>query len=600
MESTGRRVRISPVARPRDGRRVTDRRGWALRASLGAAACCVGAMLVVGSSPAAPVSAVATTYPSSETIPAKGALPPGGGTSISLNAARGDHEGAWIVVRGSGPVSATVDPGTLGAIHVNLAWGHFVSVGPRSVPDALLPWDGSPRKSEGQIQPLYVRVTVPTDVAAGTYTGAIAVQATGGAVDVPLSVRVFRFTLPPVSRASGNLLTSFHTSPQAYVNTAARLYDHTNAERQQASMSVYAFLSSYNISPDSWGFGEPRNKVGYEASRKWWLDSARNMAGQLGAGQGFPSMRIPISNNRTAPHNWIAGLSPSEPTSWCGYLKTVRQFWEQNGWLDGTMQYVFGQDEPGLEGQKLVGRQSKIAHECWPGARSLMTGNPSPTGENAFLSDGKDGDDLDIWAVLSRRFYGSFTVPSAKERKTGRARQLYTAIKRVRGRSSVWSYTYTGVAGTPGFAATEPLSNPRMFLLWNALEGIEGVLYGQGTTTFQSSNPFVTLEQGGELVLLYPGDKEPIPSARLEQIRDGIEDWAILESIRRSRGPAAVRKILGGAGLFSADAKGVKLGCHLGCELKSDTKYSWPLWSKDTTTAARIERAKLAALQAAS
>jgi hypothetical protein len=557
-------------------------------------------MLAAGSAPAAPVAAVVTTYPSSQTIPAQGALPPGGGTGISLNAARGDHEGAWIVVRGTGAVSATIDPGTLGAIDVDVAWGHFVSVAGRSVPDALLPWDGSTRRSEGPIQPLYVRITVPTDVAPGTYTGGITVQTASGPADVPLSVRVFRFTLPPVSRAEGNLLTSFHTSPQTYVNTAARLYSHTNEERQQASMSVYAFLSSYGISPASWGFGEPRNKAGYAASRKWWLDSARNMAGQLGSGQGFPSMRIPISNNRTTPHNWIAGLNPSEPTSWCGYLRSVRQFWEQHGWLDGTMQYVYGQDEPGLEGQKLVSRQSKIAHECWPGARSLMTGNPSPTGENAFLSDGKDGDDLDIWAVLSRRFYGSFTVAAEKEGKVSRSRQLYTAIERVRGRSSVWSYTYTGVAGTPGFAAVEPLSDPRMFLLWNALEGTEGVLYGQGTTSYGSWNPLVRLAGGGDLVLLYPGDKEPIPSARLEQIRDGIEDWAILKSVRRSRGPAAVRTILGGAGLFSANAKGIQLACHLGCELKSETKYSWPLWSKDATTAGRIERAKLAALQAAS
>lgn len=556
-------------------------------------------MLVVGSTPAAPVAAAATTYPSSQTIPAQDALPPGGGTAISLNAARGDHEGAWIVLRTPGQVTASVDPGTLGAIAVDVAWGHFVSVGGRSVPDALLPWDGSPRQSEGPIQPLYVRVTVPAEVAPGTYTGAISVQTAVGPVTVPVTVHVFRFTLPPLSRAGGNLLTSFNTSPQAYVTAAARLYNHTNAERQQASLSVYGFLSSYGISPASWGFGEPRNKAGYEASRKWWLDSARNMAGQLGSGQGFPSMRIPISNNRTAPHNWIAGLNPAEPTSWCGYLKTVRQFWEQHGWLDGTMQYVFGQDEPGLEGQRLVGRQSKIAHECWPGARSLMTGNPSPTGENAFLSDGKNGDDLDIWAVLSRRFYGSFTVPTAKESKLSRSRQQYAAIERVRTRSSVWSYTYTGVAGTPGFAADEPLSDPRMFILWNSLEGIDGVLYGQGTTSFPSSNPFVKLERGGEFVLIYPGDKAPIPSARLEQIRDGIEDWAILDSVRRSRGPAAVRTILGGAGLFSADATGVKLACHLGCELKSDTKYSWPLWSKDATTAAKIERAKLAALRAA-
>ncbi len=32
--------------------------------------------------------------------------------------------------------------------------------------------------------------------------------------------------------------------------------------------------------------------------------------------------------------------------------------------------------------------------------------------------------------------------------------------------------TYTGTPGTPGLAATEPLTNPRMLMLWNALEGI--------------------------------------------------------------------------------------------------------------------------------
>ena len=64
-------------------------------------------------------------------------------------------------------------------------------------------------------------------------------------------------------------------------------------------------------------------------------------------------------------------------------------------------------------------------------------------------------------------------------------------------------------------------------------------------------------------------------------------------------GPGAVRTILGGAGLFSAGRRGTVLACHLGCALKSATKYSWPRWSHDQTTAGRIEKARLAALLAA-
>ena len=70
--------------------------------------------------------------------------------------------------------------------------------------------------------------------------------------------------------------------------------------------------------------------------------------------------------------------------------------------------------------------------------------------------------------------------------------------------------------------------------------------------------------------------------------------------MRRSGGAAKVWAILGAAGLFSADARGVRLGCTVGCAEKSATPFAWPVWSSDATTPRRIEAAKLAALQAAS
>ena len=79
-------------------------------------------------------------------------------------------------------------------------------------------------------------------------------------------------------------------------------------------------------------------------------------------------------------------------------------------------------------------------------------------------------------------------------------------------------------------------------------------------------------------------------------MRDGIEDWEILNMVRKKRGAAAVRTLLGGAGLFSANAKGVQLGCTLNCDVESGTKYAWPLWSHDATTPAKIDAAKKQAL----
>jgi hypothetical protein len=532
----------------------------------------------------------ATAFSSAQTIPARGGLPSGGASSVTVRAARGEREGAWIVARGGASVAATLERGSLGPVGVELAWGHFVRVGARRVADALLPWSGEPRRFEEPNQPLYVRIVVPRDAAPGTYAGRVILSIDGRAIRVPLVVRVYATTLPAQA-----VPTSFHLSPGTYLAAVARMYGfQSQADRQASYAALFRFFAEYGLSPSSWGFGEPRTSAGYGGSSRWWLDSAAMMR-EAGA-PPFASMRIPISSNRTGVASRVAGLDPDRPEMWCDYLKSVRSFWEQQGWL-GRLAFMYAQDEPDLAAERLVSRQSKVLHACWPGGRTLVTGNPSPSGANRFLFDGRGGDDVDIWVVLSRRYYGQYSPP-----RHGRAREreLARSIAAVRHGASIWSYTYSAVAGTPGFSAQEPLSNPRMFLLWNALEGVQGVLYGQGTTSYDGGNPFDALSRGGDFVLVYPGADRPVPSARLEQIRDGLEDWALLDVVRRKHGAGEVRAILGDAGLFSANRRGVTLACTMGCALRSGTKFSWPLWSHDASTATRIDRAREVALRLAS
>jgi Domain of unknown function (DUF4091) len=529
-------------------------------------------------------------YPSSQSITPSGRLPPGGRSELAYNVAIGEREGAFLVVRRAQRIAVAVSTPNFGDISVRLFFAHFVAAGRRLVPDALEPWDGGARATEKANQPVLVQVHVPYGTNPGRYAGTLVVTADGRQTTMPLRLDVFPVTIPRPETRIGNLLTSFYVSPQSYVAKAGQLYDFkTHAQRIGANRALFALLGAYRISPASWGFGEPRGPRGYRSSPKWWRDSAANFLGQLRSTPGFSAMRIPISNNRTSDRNYIAGLSPLKPRTWCSYLRRVRAFWARHSALRvDSVAYLYGFDEPGLAGQRVVARQAAILHRCFPGGRQLMTGNPSPA--NAFLRDGK-GNDLDIWTVLSRRYYGRFARAGRN-----RARGFLKRINRVRARGKmVWSYTYTGTPGTPGFAATEPLSNPRVFMLWNALEGIEGVLYGQGTTSYSKANPLTSIGTG-ELVLIYPGRSGPLASARLEQIRDGIEDWAIFDKVRAQRGRDEVRAILGRAGLFSATRARVQLACTLGCELKSKTKYAWPRWSHDASTPRRIEAAKLAAL----
>jgi hypothetical protein len=536
-------------------------------------------------------SAAVVVYPSSQSITASGRLPHGGRRELVYNAAIGEREGALLVVRAARRIVVAVEKPTTGDLSVRLFFAHFVVAGKRLMPDALEPWDGSTRGAEEANQPVLVQVEVPYGTLPGSYVGALTVTADGRATRVPLRVQVFPMTLPRPGTRIGNLLTSFYVSPQSYVSKADKLYDFkTHEQRIGANRSLFALLGSYRISPGSWGFAEPRGPRGYRSSPKWWRDSAANFVGQLRSTPGFSAMRIPISNNHTSERNYIAGLSPFEPETWCGYLRRVRTFWARHDALrPDSIPYLYGLDEPGSAGQRVVARQATALHRCFPEGRQLMTGNPSRT--NAYLRDGKAGNDLDIWTVLSRRYYGRLARAGRN-----RARGALKMINKVRARGKmVWSYTYTGTPGTPGFAATEPLSNPRLFMLWNALEGMDGVLYGQGTTSYSKANPFESIGTG-ESVLLYPGRSGPIASARLEQIRDGIEDWAIFNKVRERRGPAEVRAILGRAGLFSSTRARVLLGCTLGCELKSRTKFAWPRWSHNASTPRRIEAAKLAAL----
>jgi hypothetical protein len=542
------------------------------------------AMLVLAPSAAAGVLA----YPSAQTISASGRLPQGSSAKVTLNAAIGEREGAWLVVTHAQSVAATIDGYGLGPLKASLSFGHFVQFGSRAVPDALLPWDGKALALEKPNQPLYFQVVVPADAKPGGYRATVHVATDGRVTDVPVSITVFPVRLPAADAARGNLLTAFHVVPQAYVRKVDELYHlGTNPARSAANESLFSFFSAYRISPSSWGFGEPHSTGGYTSSPKWWLDAAGNMVRQNNP--GFATMRIPISNQRASPRNRIAGLSPYEPEAWCDYLRSIHGFWQEHGWLSGRVPYLYALDEPGAEGMRLVARQAAAAHSCFRGAKVLVTGNP--TAANRFLWDNKGGNDVDIWTVLSRRYYGQYEAPRERLALIQKAR---------RAGKEIWSSTYSGIAGSPGYSAAEPLSDPRVFLLWNALEGIPGTLYAQGTTSYGSGNPLESVRANGEYVLVYPGRTQPIASARLEQIRDGIEDWDVLDVVRRKRGAAAVRTILGDAGLFSTTAFGVLLGCTHGCELDGSTAYSWPVWSHDAATAAKIETAHLRALRLAS
>src|SRR5262245_57091276 len=280
--------------------------------------------LSAGSGSARSLSATVGVYPSGTTFSASAGAPAHAASSVSLAMPIGGVDDATVLVRAAQHVSIA-SPAMDAPLQLSLFFAHYVSVDGNAVPDALMPWDGSQRAAEHTNQPLWLQVTVPYGTTPGTYHGSVTVVADGARTPVPLTVTVSPVTLPQENQVSGSLLTAFNFSPQSYSNKAASLY---GVSPDSTLPGLFRFLASYRISPNSWGYGNPKVASGYTSDRRWWLDKTGQMIAAAGQPTQFASMWIPISNNRWSPNTYVGGRSPYKPQDWCSYLRSVHGFWQ--------------------------------------------------------------------------------------------------------------------------------------------------------------------------------------------------------------------------------------------------------------------------------
>ena len=539
-----------------------------------------------GASAAATVSA----HASSRSIPASGRVP-GGTSAISLNTGIGEREGAWIVVTGAGRGRCERSTAAPSARCVELAWGHFVrsTAGPSRTRSCRGTARRGPRS--GRTSRSTCASSSREEARPGIVPGSGRRRApTAGRRRCRSGSRLPGRAAARRIRERERCSTSFHSAPRR-ISTRPQ---GSTASRQRAAQRRATGRSSPGSPstasrPSSWGFGEPRSTAGYAGSRKWWLDSASEHDAEL---EGGGSPRCASRSRTTA--SAAAGRRASTPDA----RDLVRlpqgrpRFWRSHGWLGDSVPTSTAWTSRAPPGSGSSRARRERLHSCFPGGRQLMTGRP--TANNRYLWDGRNGDDLDIWVVLLRRWYGRFTVP-ARSVTANRARENLHRHRDVRRRGKdVWSYLYTGVAGTPGFRALEPLSNPRMFLLWNALEGHRRGPLRPGHDELQAVGEPARSGRPRRRASSFstPGAAARSRAPASSRSATGSRTPALFRLLRSRQRAPAVRRILGGAGLFSAGAKGVRLACNIGCELKSRHAYAWPLWSHDASTPGRIESAK--------
>jgi len=392
---------------------------------------------------------------------------------------------------------------------------------------AEIPW-------EVTTQPYWVTLYVPPYQRPGTYRGRLTVK-TADLPDttIPIIMRVWGFTLPTEQPFPSdfairpNLIRGFFAGSKDIDG----LPDWSTALPFEVYKDWLKFFLSYGITPqgyaDNFGAGEDgvHNPVGCATylpylDCEWQGDKlvidwtrADDIWKTLFDG-GAPMIRVGYLGGAFRGNAYLEKF-------WTAYLPQLREHLKAKGWLDKS--FLYGMDEPQPSAYGEVTSQADAVHRLAPGVKFLMT-----------YESGKPGDPLhdkvDIWCPTIGLYDGPFADKVRKELG-----------------SSMWVYTCNGAVGRPNLKTYEGFQAARLLPWIMMREGMEGLLYyGIINWPWNRANLEMVSESGelradfpvrdGGGMMAYPGGKKatdpPQPTIRLENLRDGIEDYQCLKMLR--------------------------------------------------------------------
>ncbi len=186
-------------------------------------------------------------------------LPKSEDQAIEICAARNEAEAAQLVVRPTvslngftirtealtGPGAAVVPAKNIEVLkvgYVNVTKPTDKSSVPGLWPDPLPPLEGPINLEANKNQPFWIRVNIPRNMQAGTYTGQIKLSAQNFNADVTLRVQVYDFVLPDQMTCT----TAFGFSPE----NVFRYQNISDEEHKRHVLEKYwTNFSSHHISP---------------------------------------------------------------------------------------------------------------------------------------------------------------------------------------------------------------------------------------------------------------------------------------------------------------------------------------------------------------
>lgn len=353
----------------------------------------------------------------------------------------------------------------------------------------------------GKNSAVWVTVYVARNIPPGDYKGTIDLIAGGiGKVAVPLSVHVWNFTLPSVSRLR-----------TAYGNTMSWPFTYNNAttpEQRRKVVDLYNLnFWKHRVSPYAPYWGYDIGVTAQDGAVK--LDFSDFDIAIAKYFPWFNSFMLP----RFGMNDNVGFEGGDAERMKVDYMRLVAEHLVDKGVLDKGYDYIT--DEPQEEDYDAVVEAAKLVRMADQRIKILLT---------EHIADKLIGS-VDIWVPVG---------PEYNEQQA-KARQAKG--------EQVWWYLCCGPHHPwPNYFIDYPAIDLRMWHWMTWRYGLDGILYWE--TCYWQDNPWQKpMSQpdhrkwnwgNGDGHLLYPATKTPsktfiakgpVDSIRWETIRDGIEDW---------------------------------------------------------------------------
>jgi hypothetical protein len=390
-------------------------------------------------------------------------------------------------------------------------------------PDPLLPVRGPLPLTAGQVQPLWLTFAVPQDAPAGEYRGRLALTWETGRAEVPIRLTVWDFAIPAAPRLTA--LFDLREGPGWSFLTPENRRDWLRfmADRR---LCVDQVLPSPTM---RFGNGQVLlDTAEFDQAAEWQFSELHMRTAYL------PLEFYAFGwGHDTRPFRGFAPGSDGYRDAYGKCLAAVWQHVQAKGWGDRFVLYVsdephFDDRDPAVAARVLLQMKDQCAliHAAAPGVKVY-----SSTWRHAPEWD----SDLDVWGAGA---FGCFPVETMDRLRAANRTLWFTTDAQL-------------LLDTP-YSAIERL-NPYYCFAYGAA-GYE--FWALGWWTYESYDPFRfgwyayiphTFTTGGPTTLIrypngsghlaYPGwlvgEAGPLSSIRLEQVREGMEDYEYMETLRQ-------------------------------------------------------------------